>query len=451
MSGAGDLLGKRAIVVGGSLAGMLAARVLAPHFERVLVLDRDELPGVPAPRRATPQADHVHILLKGGENAIEALLPGFCAELEARGALRVSSLDTFAASELGVAPRWDSKMMLHSQSRWLLEHVLRSLVLARTPNLELRSGVAVRGLVRDAAANRVTGVMLDAGEAPLACDLVVDATGRREEALRWLEALGLPAPPVESVGVDFGYASFVLELDPTQERDWQMLAVGNLPRVGARGAVILPIEGGRAMCSLGGRAGDYPPTEREDVLAFAAALPHQVLAETLRRARFLSPVARMIYPANRFRHYERFDALPLGLLPLGDALCSFNPTYGHGMSSAALQAQALNETLSARAPGDDLRALSQRYLARAAEVAALPWRQANYNDFLYPTTEGDRAMFSAEEMQYRTAVQFAALRDELVREKLNEVGQLLAPFETLLAPEIRRRVIGGTAAPAAAS
>jgi 2-polyprenyl-6-methoxyphenol hydroxylase-like FAD-dependent oxidoreductase len=435
------MLGKKAIVVGGSLAGMLAARVLAPHFERVLVLDRDELPATPAPRRATPQAHHVHILLKGGENAIEALLPGFCAALEAGGALTVSGgRDTLAISDLGVAPRFESKLRLHSQSRWLLEPVLRSLVLARTPNLELRSGATVRGLARDAAANRVTGVILDAGEAPLACDLVIDATGRREEALRWLEALGLPAPPVESVGVDFGYSSFVLELDATQQRDWRMLAVGNLPRVGARGAVILPIEGGLAMCSLGGRAGDYPPDERDAVLEFAAALPQQVMGETLRRARFVSPIARMIYPANRFRHYERFDELPLGLLPVGDALCSFNPTYGHGMSSAALQATALHETLTARAASDDLGSLSTRYLARAADVARMPWRQANYNDFLYPTTQGDRSMFSAEEMQYRTAVQIAAMSDELVREKLNEVAQLLAPFEMLFAPEIRERV-----------
>lgn len=440
----GHLLGKQAVIAGASLAGMLAARALAPHFARVIVIDRDELPSEAAPRRATPQAQHVHILLKGGENAIEALLPGFCAALEAAGALTVTGgADTLAASELGVAPRFESKLTLHSQSRWLLEHAVRSLVCARTPNLEVRSHVVVRGLAHDAATNRVTGVLTDGDVAPIPADLVIDASGRREEGLRWLEALGLPAPPVETVTVDFGYASMVLALDPTQERDWRMLAVGNLPRVGARGAVILPIEGGRAMCSLGGRAGDYPPTEREAVLGFAASLPHPVLAETLRRADFLSPVARMIYPANRFRHYASHAALPLGLLPVGDALCSFNPTYGHGMSSAAMQAKALHEVLATRTPGDDLAALSRRYLARAEEVARLPWRQANYNDFLYPTTQGDRAMFSAEEMQYRTAVQLAALRDDLVREKLTAVNQLLAPFETLLEPEVRQRVTGG--------
>jgi flavin-dependent dehydrogenase len=440
MNGAGSRFGKRAIVVGGSLAGTLAARVLAQHFERVLVLERDELPSAPAPRRTTPQAQHIHILLKGGENAIEALVPGFCAELEARGAETLTGgLDVLAASELGVAPRWDSGMRLHSQSRWLLEHVLRTLVLARAPNVELRTGVSVRGLARNAAANRVTGVVTDAGAEPLAAELVIDATGRREEGLRWLEALGIPAPPVETVEVDFGYASAVLEL-ADEPRDWKILVAGNLPRVGARGAVILPIEGGRFMISAGGRAGDYPPDDEAAFIEFCAGLPQGMIGETLRKGRFASPIARMIYPANRFRHYERHDALPLGLLPLGDALCSFNPTYGQGMSSAAFQAKALAESFAGRSGGDALREASQRHLAGAAEIARNPWRQANYNDFLYPTTQGDRAMFSAEEMQYRTALQIAALRDPLVRERLNEVGQLLAPFETLLAPEIRQRV-----------
>jgi 2-polyprenyl-6-methoxyphenol hydroxylase-like FAD-dependent oxidoreductase len=297
----------------------------------------------------------------------------------------------------------------------------------------------VRGLRYDAGANQITGVLSEGGE--LAAELVVDATGRREEGLRWLQALGRTPPPVETVKVDFGYASVVVELDPDPARDWRMLVEGNLPRVGARGAVLLPIEGDRWLCSAGGRAGDYPPDDPEAFLAFAASLPQGLMARTLRGGRFLSPIARMIYPANRFRHYERLDDLPRGLLPLGDALCSFNPTYGQGMSSAALQAAALAQLLAERSSGDDLDALSRRYLARAAEVARMPWRQANYNDFLYPTTEGDRTMFSAEEMRYRTEVQIAALRDDVVRALLNEVGQLLVPFERLLEPEIRARVV----------
>jgi hypothetical protein len=125
---------------------------------------------------------------------------------------------------------------------------------------------------------------------------------------------------------------------------------------------------------------------------------------------------------------------------VGDALCSFNPTYGQGMTSAALQAEALFDTLAARAPGESLDVLLRRYLVRAAEVARLPWRQANFNDFLYPTTEGNRSMFTAEEMQYRMQIQMAAPRDELVRKLSNEVSHLLIPFERLLEDDVRVRV-----------
>jgi flavin-dependent dehydrogenase len=134
---------------------------------------------------------------------------------------------------------------------------------------------------------------------------------------------------------------------------------------------------------------------------------------------------------------------PRGFVPVGDALCSFNPTYGQGMSSAALQAKALGEAL---AGAGDLQARLEAYLREAAEVVRLPWRQANYNDFLYPTTEGDRAMFTQEEMTYRTQVQMAALRDDQVREWSAAVQHLLMPFERLLEPDVRARVAEALAA-----
>jgi 2-polyprenyl-6-methoxyphenol hydroxylase-like FAD-dependent oxidoreductase len=436
-------LGRRAIVAGGSLAGMLGARAIATHFDTVLVLERDTLPETPAPRRTTPQSHHVHVLLKGGENAIERFLPGFRADIEASGSVRMrGGRDFLAGSELGFAPRTDAGLELHGQSRWMLEHCVRRRVLADTPNVELETGHTVRALRHDATTHRITGVRVETpkGEDSLDADLVVDATGRGEGGLRWLTALGMPLPEVEEVGVDFGYSSAVVELAADPARDWKALAIGNLPRVGARGAVLLPIEGGRWICSLGGRAGDYPPDRVDDFAAFARSLPQPILAETLERARFVSAAARMIYPANRFRHYERHDALPKRLIPLGDALCSFNPTYGQGMSSAALQAEALYDTLAARERDETLDALLSRFLRRAADVARLPWRQANYNDFLYPTTTGNREMFSSEELQYRMQIQMAAARDEVVRKLSTEVSHLLLPFERLLDDDVRARV-----------
>jgi 2-polyprenyl-6-methoxyphenol hydroxylase-like FAD-dependent oxidoreductase len=438
-----ERLGRRAVIAGGSLGGMLAARAIAPHFDQVVVLERDTLPATPAPRRTTPQSHHVHVLLKGGENAIQRILPGFRDDIEASGSVKLrAGRDFLAGSELGFAPRGDAGMELHGQSRWMLEHCIRTRVLADAANVELRTHVTVRGLEYDAAARRVTGVRIEnsSESGTLDADLVIDATGRGEGGLRWLSALGIAPPDVDEVKVDFGYSSAIVELAEDPARDWRALAIGNLPRVGARGAVLLPIEGGQWICSLGGRAGDYPPDVAEDFLDFVKSLPQRTLYDTLKQARFASPAARMIYPANRFRRYERHAGLPQRLIPVGDALCSFNPTYGQGMTSAALQAAALFDILAARTPGEPLDVLLRRYLVRAAEAARLPWRQANFNDFLYPTTEGDRSMFTPEEMQYRMQIQMAAARDDLVRKLSNEVSHLLIPFERLLEDDVRARV-----------
>ena len=438
-----EALGKRAVVAGGSLAGCLGARAVAAHFDEVVVLERDTFGTTPAPRHTTPQSHHVHVLLKGGENAIARLVPGFREAIEASGSVKLhGGRDITAASELGFAPRWDSEMELHGQSRWMLEHCLRERVLATTPNVRLETNATVRGLTLDRERNRITGVVVecDGVRSEIEADLVIDATGRGEGGLRWLSALGARLPEVEEVTVDFGYASALVELAADPTRDWKGLALGNLPRVGARGAVLLPIEGGRFICSLGSRAGDFLPEDEAGVREFAKSLPQPILFDVLARARFVSPVARMIYPANRLRHYERMEHLPDGLVPLGDALCSFNPTYGQGMSSAALQAAALFDVLAARDPRASMKALVRTYLERAAEAVRLPWRNANYNDFLYPTTKGDRSMFTDEEMAYRMQLAIAGVRDPVVRKLSNEVSQLLAPFERLLEDDIRARV-----------
>ena len=331
-------LGGRAVVVGGSLAGMLAARAVAPHFDEVLVLERAALGATAEPRMSAPQTFHLHVLLKGGENAMEELVPGFRDAIEASGSVKIHpGRDFHSASELGVARKFETEMRVHGQSRWLLEHCLRERALALTSNLTLRTGVTVRGLEYDAEGHELRGLVIevDGERSALGCDLVVDASGRGEGAVRWFGALGLEVPEIEEVKVDFGYASTVLRLAEDAARSWQGIVVGNLPRVGARGGVIMPIEpdeqGPRHICSLGGRAGDYPPDDPEGFVAFTEALPDPAFHAALASAEFLAPISRLIYPANRLRHYARMgDALPGGFVPVGDALCSFNPTYGQG-------------------------------------------------------------------------------------------------------------------------
>src|SRR5262245_51763591 len=172
-------LGRCVVVAGGSLAGMLAARALAGHFDQVVVCERDDLPATPAPRRTTPQSHHVHVLLKGGENAINRLIPGFRDDIEARGSVHMrAGKDFFSASDLGVAPRHDGALDLHGQSRWMLEHCVRQRVLSTSPNVELRTNHTVRALRYDAAKKCIVGATLESAgkQSDVDADLVVDAT-----------------------------------------------------------------------------------------------------------------------------------------------------------------------------------------------------------------------------------------------------------------------------------
>jgi 2-polyprenyl-6-methoxyphenol hydroxylase-like FAD-dependent oxidoreductase len=431
------------VVIGGSLAGMLCVRAVTDQFDEVIVLERDTLEDPDAPRMSAPQSYHLHVLLKGGENTMERLAPGFRDAMERSGSEVLNpGQDIRSASDLGVMKPFDSPLRIHGQSRWLVERCLRARVVALTDNLDLRTGVTVRGLLHDPAQNRITGVRCETtGEiSEIPADLVIDASGRGEGAVRWLAALGIDPPEIESVKVDFAYSSTFVQLADDPDRRWKGLVVGNLPREGARGAVLMPIERGLHVCSAGGRAGDYPPDHREGFMDFIRSLPDPTMAEALEQAEFVRPISRMIYPANRLRHYERSDGLPTAFLPVGDAFCSFNPTYGQGMSCAAFQADALAQTLADRSAGDSLAELGPSYLRRAAEAVQFPWRQANFHDFLYPTTEGDRTMIPEDEMSYRLKLQMTAARDPELRDLSAAVQHFLEPYQRLFEDDVRARV-----------
>lgn len=438
-------LGQRAVVAGGSLAGLLSARVLADYYDEVVVLDRDEIPDEPTDRRMTPQSRHVHILLKGGERAIEALLPGFSKDMANAGSEQVDpGLEFLQGGERGIAPPWnEAPWKWLAQSRALLEHLLRRRVRAYSPNIEQRFGATVRGLVYDSADKRVAGVEVEtnAGMQPLSADLVVDATGRGAAGIRWLSALGLPGPFVEEVKIDFGYTSGVFRLRDDPERGWKAAIIGTMPPT-ARGSLLMPVDGGLHICSVGGRFGDFPPDDMDGFLEFLATLPQPMIYEAVKNAEIISELETIRYEFNRFRHYERMDDLPGGFIPIGDALCSVNPTYGQGMSSTAKQALGLKEVIEELLPtGAGLDQIAREQLSRGAAIAEVPWRQANFTDFAYPETQGDRSSFTQEEAAQRMAMQVLSMGDSELRLKLFKVNQLVEPPSILFGdPEIMAKV-----------
>jgi 2-polyprenyl-6-methoxyphenol hydroxylase-like FAD-dependent oxidoreductase len=208
-------LGQRAVVIGGSIAGLGAARVLADHFDEVVVLERDRLEARPAPRKSIPQGSHLHALLAGGERILSTLYPGFTDRLSALGAIRYRiGIDTEVHFPDGRAytlfgrleQPCDVGVAMYGQSRELVEYVLRELTSA-LPNLEIDTGVTVTGLCHVRGSIRGLCYTKDGDEKILDADLVVDAAGRGSQASLWIAQLGYRAPEKTSIGVDLAYAS----------------------------------------------------------------------------------------------------------------------------------------------------------------------------------------------------------------------------------------------------
>ena len=435
------MAGQRAVVIGGSIAGLAAAGALARHFARVTIVERDEYPDLPAARKGTPQARHVHVLLKQGEAALERIFSGLFAELESRGGQRV---DTAGDARWfyfgGWKARFKSGIEMVSQSRALLEWSLRRRVVA-LPNTEIVAG-DVHGL--DAGPERVRGVRMRRRDAPdrdsetLAADLVVDASGRGSRLPHWLESLGVGAPPESEVKVDVGYATRFFERTAAA-RDWTALLCH--PRhPDTRCGVLLPIEDGRWMLTLVGWFGDHPPANETAFLAWARSLAVPDLWEAVRDAKPVSEIATHRFPSNRRRHYERLARLPDGIAVLGDAACSFNPVYAQGMATASLGAAALDSLLSEEG-GAGKPGFGRRFQVRLARVTDSPWLLATGEDFRSPKAEGRRPAFMPLLGWYTARVHELTWRDPFAAKRFLEVMHLVRKPSALFHPRVALRAL----------
>ena len=438
-----QIIGERAIVIGAGIGGLTAARVLADHFERVLVLERDELPVEPQDRPSIPQGRHVHGLLRGGQNALEELLPGFERDLAAGGAVPVRSgldvrverpgFDPFPQRDLGVTS--------YAMSRALLELTVRRLVQAHA-NIEIRQGCRVLGIV--ASGDAVTGVRYtgDGGKAEtLPADLVVDASGRGTLTLDTLKSMGTALAEETEIGVDLNYATAVYDIPDDAPRDWLGLFV--FPSVrGSGGALMLPLEGKRWIITVGARHDEKAPADEAEFLAFAQKLRRPTLHNAIQHAKLHGGITRYGFPESLFRHYERLPDFPRGLVPIGDAICRFNPVHGQGMSVAAMEACALGRLLTQRsAEKDPIDGLAPAFFAEAAAIIETPWAMAAIPDFLHPKTRGERPPNFEPTIKFALALTKLAARDPAAHKLIVEVQHLLKPRSVYRDPELVQRVM----------
>ena len=435
------LVGKQAIVIGAGIAGLSAARALADYFEQVVVLERDTLPVDPIQRVGTPQAQHVHGLLASGLNALRALFPNFEQDLVQAGAVPLKAgLDVrVERPEFNPFPQRDLGWLGYSMSRPLLEHTVRR-QLKGYRNIIVRQQCRAENVLATSEGGRVRAVQCekrDGTSEVLAADIVIDASGRGNPTLALLKSIGRPRPEETVIGVDCHYTTALISIPPTAPTDWK--GVFTFPEAPAStcGALMLPIENNRWIATLGGRHGVSAPSEWEGFLRYAEQLRTPTVYDAIKHSTPPERLPQFNFPASVWRHFERLPDLPIGLLPVGDAICRFNPVYGQGMSVAVQEASALHRLLNPRrALGDPLIGLSAAFFQEAVPLIDAPWAIAANLDFIYPQTRGERPANIESAHRFGRALNRIAARDPAVHKLTVEVQHLLKPRSTLLTPEL---------------
>jgi 2-polyprenyl-6-methoxyphenol hydroxylase-like FAD-dependent oxidoreductase len=433
-----------AIVMGASMAGLLAARVLSETFERVTIVERDTLDG--APRKGVPQAAHLHALLARGRDILEELFPGLTRDLLDSGAVElVYGRNVRSYHFGGFKADGGHGLVSIAASRSLVErHVLRRV--RGLQSVRFADGREITGLLTADGARRVAGVTVrgraDGAAETLAADLVVDATGRGSRVPRWLVEMGYPAPEVSEVKVDVGYATRVFRRPDAAPHRWRSLYVLDLHPGSGRVGCIFYIEDQKWMATLAGPLGDHPPPDEEGYREFAKSLPSRELYDVLATAEPLGDIATFRFPSNLRRRYERMERLPEGLIVVGDALCCFNPVYGQGMTAAALCAAALRDVLSAPAGKDGLPA---RFHKKIGGILDVPWLLSTFEDWRNPRVEGARPPGFALLGAYLERIHTLSHSDPDLVGRFFRVMNMVASPAVLFAPSVVARVLRSAA------
>jgi 2-polyprenyl-6-methoxyphenol hydroxylase-like FAD-dependent oxidoreductase len=434
-------IGDHAVVIGASIAGLLAARALSDFYERVTIFERDQLPAVGAGRKAVPQGRHPHALLGSGRRAIEELLPGFSDELVAAGGLCATAREirvVVAGHELTREAEGEDVLLA---SRPLIEGLVRRRVRALA-NVTVRERSDVLELFTSPDQGRVTGVRMrsrggERVEEQVGTDLVVAASGRAARVPAWLEALGYPRPEEERLPIDVMYVSRLVRLRPGAFAD-KVVLIGARPGL-PRGLFLVAQENQRWLVTPSGYGPEHhPPTDEDGYLEFIGTVaPPDVLA-AIRHAEPVGDLVKHGFPANQRRRYERLKRFPNGLLVIGDAISNFNPLYGQGMSVAALEAVNLRRCLTRGESG-----LAQSFFSSAAKIVDQAWELAVGGDLGLPEVEGDRPLILRLSNTYVERLLRVAEHDPVVATAFNDVCDLLAPPTEVMRPRILWRVVRG--------
>jgi 2-polyprenyl-6-methoxyphenol hydroxylase-like FAD-dependent oxidoreductase len=425
------------------MGGLTAAKALSSYFKEITVLERDALPAAPEARTGTPQSRQVHVLLRGGLNALIEFFPEFETKLEHAGAIRVRAGSEVLVEAPGFDPfpRRDVGFHTLCMTRPLVEFVARRFV-EQQRNITLYPRCRAVEFIVSPDQTAVTGVRYDEanGEGKeLTADLVVDASSRGTLTLELLDKIGMPRPEETEIGIDLGYATATFEIPPTAPREWQAV-IHRANAQSGRGAFLFPIENERWHVTLNGVHGESPPDKVEDFIAFAKTLRTPTIYDAIKGAVPVGPIYRFGLPCSIRRRFETLENFPAGLLPIGDAICRFNPAFGQGMSVVAQEVGVLKRLLEAPTAGaNPLDGLALAFFAAIQGVLAAPW-SVSENDFIYDKTRGQRPKDFQQRLKFGFTLQRIAAEDADVYRIMMEVNHLVKPPSALRDPQIVSRV-----------
>jgi 2-polyprenyl-6-methoxyphenol hydroxylase-like FAD-dependent oxidoreductase len=438
-------IGKQAVVIGAGIGGLTAARALVGSFGKIVVLERDVLPRAIESRPGVPQDRHPHQLLPAGLDALNDLFPGYTATMQEAGA-KVDDIGMGVVYEFpgqGPMPARSLGISLLKASRPLIEGTLRRYV-EREGDIAICDGRRVTEIVSRLDGNAVAAVRCETRDGAIEtydADLVIDASGRGEPTLALLRATGRDAPQETTIGVDFTYSTALVEFDEHYQPPCDtVLTLPDAPH-SSRMGVLLAREDQYVFAGLGGRGENAPPADCQALLDFAATLPTQSIRDALRHAKSHSKVIQFKFPESRRKHFERYDAWPRGLIPIADAICRFNPVYGHGMTAASKEAVALRDLLKERqTSAKPLEGLFEAFMKAICPLLDNIWVLSAMPDLAYPDTRGERPDNLEEASQYNVAIHRAAYLDAEIHQRLFNVIALRKPVSEIQSEEVVEKV-----------
>lgn len=436
-----------AVVIGAGISGLLAARVLSNHFDKVVLVERDSLEDDVSPRKGVPQGQHSHLLWSRGMDILQHYFPDLSEELQSRGSVVYDNSRAMRWFHHGVwKARIDSGLKIYAQSRPMLEHCIRERVL-NLPNVSYLDHHTLDSVRMDTDSNQVTGVLLndtksDQQAETYDSDLLVDCSGRTASVMRALADYGVTEPDVDTVGVDIGYATRIFKPPQDEARDWKSLVIyPKAPHTYLWG-VIFPIENGNWMVTLVGAHGHYLKSDApEDFLKFAQNLDRPDLHAQISRSTPLTPVTRIRFSNQQRRRVEKWKTPAGGMIALGDSICSLNPLYGQGMTVCAQEAAELDTCLTKMGESKFDERFVMNYFNKASSVVDTAWFLATSSDFLYPETTGKRPATSKLASWYLSRMLGASADSPAILLRFLEVLHFVKPLPSILTPAMLLRVL----------